>query len=232
MPRDQKTRAEPPIRDEELVALEGFLRDPRRATRAMGVSGIDGYLTALIIGPEVVMPSEYLPWIWDEEEGEGSPDFGDPDEADRCLDILTRMNNRIAGELMRPEPKLLPLFVLDERWSPKEWSQGFADGMGFDEEVWEVLAETHEDWLRTALSGGSLEGRPRPEVARRGLEIAEAIVAIRDYFREGDWREAFEEEGDDPEIPRPYVRPGPKVGRNESCPCGSGRKYKKCCLAA
>jgi|SRR5579872_5308802 len=26
-----------------------------------------------------------------------------------------------------------------------------------------------------------------------------------------------------------YVRPGPKVGRNDPCPCGSGKKYKKCC---
>lgn len=31
-------------------------------------------------------------------------------------------------------------------------------------------------------------------------------------------------------LPRePYVREQPKVGRNEPCPCGSGRKYKKCC---
>ena len=28
----------------------------------------------------------------------------------------------------------------------------------------------------------------------------------------------------------PYRRETPKVGRNESCPCGSGRKYKHCCL--
>jgi SEC-C motif len=33
-----------------------------------------------------------------------------------------------------------------------------------------------------------------------------------------------------PEIPR--VRAATKVGRNEPCPCGSGRKYKKCCGAA
>ena len=25
------------------------------------------------------------------------------------------------------------------------------------------------------------------------------------------------------------VRDAPKIGRNESCPCGSGKKYKKCC---
>ncbi|MDO9534830.1 MAG: tetratricopeptide repeat protein [Bacillota bacterium] len=28
---------------------------------------------------------------------------------------------------------------------------------------------------------------------------------------------------------QPYRRPEPKVGRNEPCPCGSGKKYKKCC---
>ena len=28
-----------------------------------------------------------------------------------------------------------------------------------------------------------------------------------------------------------YQRAGPKVGRNDTCPCGSGKKYKKCCLA-
>lgn len=30
----------------------------------------------------------------------------------------------------------------------------------------------------------------------------------------------------------PVMRAGPKVGRNDPCPCGSGKKYKKCCLAA
>ena len=27
----------------------------------------------------------------------------------------------------------------------------------------------------------------------------------------------------------PYVREEPKIGRNDPCPCGSGKKYKKCC---
>ena len=27
-----------------------------------------------------------------------------------------------------------------------------------------------------------------------------------------------------------YKRAGPKTGRNDPCPCGSGKKYKKCCL--
>jgi preprotein translocase subunit SecA len=32
--------------------------------------------------------------------------------------------------------------------------------------------------------------------------------------------------------PAPFRREDPKVGRNEPCPCGSGKKYKKCCGAA
>jgi preprotein translocase subunit SecA len=30
--------------------------------------------------------------------------------------------------------------------------------------------------------------------------------------------------------PEPRAADGQKVGRNDPCPCGSGKKYKKCCL--
>ena len=51
-------------------------------------------------------------------------------------------------------------------------------------------------------------------------------------------KEEFEDEWDNikgnsnaflPEA-APYIRSAPKVGRNDPCPCGSGKKYKKCCL--
>lgn len=29
---------------------------------------------------------------------------------------------------------------------------------------------------------------------------------------------------------QPFIREEPRVGRNDPCPCGSGKKYKKCCL--
>ena len=37
-------------------------------------------------------------------------------------------------------------------------------------------------------------------------------------------------EGDaaEPKPAQPYVRPDRKIGRNEPCPCGSGKKYKQC----
>ncbi|MEZ5815984.1 MAG: DUF1186 domain-containing protein [Hyphomicrobiaceae bacterium] len=41
-----------------------------------------------------------------------------------------------------------------------------------------------------------------------------------------------DETGDDEEFDEagPIVREGRKIGRNEPCPCGSGKKYKKCCM--
>ena len=45
-----------------------------------------------------------------------------------------------------------------------------------------------------------------------------------------------DDELDDPDseisVVETYVRPTPKIGRNDPCPCGSGKKYKKCCLEA
>ncbi len=40
-------------------------------------------------------------------------------------------------------------------------------------------------------------------------------------------KEAFAEAGSDKA--KPVKRPGSRIGRNDPCPCGSGRKYKKCC---
>ncbi|MGA2143413.1 MAG: SEC-C metal-binding domain-containing protein [Bryobacteraceae bacterium] len=34
----------------------------------------------------------------------------------------------------------------------------------------------------------------------------------------------------DAQKPESYRRPKPKIGRNHPCPCGSGHKYKRCCL--
>jgi uncharacterized protein YecA (UPF0149 family) len=40
------------------------------------------------------------------------------------------------------------------------------------------------------------------------------------------------EDLDEEYYPDTYIRAAPKVGRNNPCPCGSGKKYKKCCGVA
>ena len=44
------------------------------------------------------------------------------------------------------------------------------------------------------------------------------------YANPGETRDDF-----DPAPIAPIRRSGAKVGRNDPCPCGSGKKYKKCC---
>ncbi|KYH35261.1 chaperone protein DnaJ [Clostridium tepidiprofundi DSM 19306] len=46
-------------------------------------------------------------------------------------------------------------------------------------------------------------------------------------FDEGYYNEGFDEQYY--ELQKPFIREEPKIGRNDPCPCGSGKKYKKCC---
>ena len=82
------------------------------------------------------------------------------------------------------------------------------------------------------------------ELGWEGTELgAGTVEVVAEYFEKGRRNRHHEiaqfrrEDGAwyfyDGQAPTPQtvVRTGPKVGRNEPCPCGSGRKYKKCCAA-
>jgi uncharacterized protein YecA (UPF0149 family) len=59
--------------------------------------------------------------------------------------------------------------------------------------------------------------------------LPEIVLALHDQVLSLD--ADLDVDGEDTEGPEEaYVRAGPKVGRNDPCPCGSGKKYKKCCL--
>jgi hypothetical protein len=89
------------------------------------------------------------------------------------------------------------------------------------------------DDVRNAYS----EGRDRPEWERFANPWRDFYAPVAIERRQERWAE--EESGlglddsedelpDEPMVP--YVRGAAKVGRNDPCPCGSGRKYKRCCL--
>jgi preprotein translocase subunit SecA len=64
------------------------------------------------------------------------------------------------------------------------------------------------------------------------------VEAVEAQRRRNEAEKMFEHKNSSPEEsgeaaapvkPQTAVRQGPKVGRNEPCPCGSGKKYKQCC---
>jgi hypothetical protein len=82
--------------------------------------------------------------------------------------------------------------------------------------------------------------------AKPMLEIYAELIEEEDedfYIAENDFEDEYDDEYDDDDDlfftledrdnsgGIPYVRPEPKIGRNDKCPCGSGKKYKKCCAA-
>ena len=81
--------------------------------------------------------------------------------------------------------------------------------------------------LRTENGGENDESGVVEFIARyREKDKAVKHHEVADFARvEGRWYFV------DGHAPKPVqsVRQGPKIGRNDPCPCGSGKKYKKCC---
>jgi hypothetical protein len=79
-----------------------------------------------------------------------------------------------------------------------------------------------------------------PQEARAGVPAlcGDFLAALQDDGRLADGRSlgayaralagAFGEAASG--TSKPFVNPGSKLGRNDPCPCGSGKKYKKCCM--
>lgn len=111
-------------------------------------------------------------------------------------------------------------------------------------ELLEAVRRAYKDGLIdpgfASLEGIERDLRSRPEGRR------ERHYVITDAINEMAWWAAFHPEDSRPrplpkltapsappepasyDRPLPYVRE-PKIGRNDPCPCGSGKKYKKCC---
>jgi len=104
---------------------------------------------------------------------------------------------------------------------------------GLREDAWRPLLESEDDdYLVYPIIAFCEDeaGRPLLELSPRDREtlradapdqIAGAVLDLAEHW------------GRRPKTPppQPIVRAGPKVGRNDPCPCGSGKKHKKCCGA-
>ena len=239
--------ASTPLSDAELDALSELLAADWAPETTMDIEQLDGFLAGVICAPRVVLPSAYLPEIF----GDGEPEYPDHATAQRFFDLLLRRHNQIATALNAPIERLddprayVPLLIdwegdaellleLDPGETPPRygelWARGFLRAVQLTPEDWapdddEEGAELVDDALRTILAlvpdDDEKNGVAQSPEARDGM-VADALVAaydLRDYWREAQ----FERE----RVKEP-IRRAPKVGRNDPCPCGSGKKFKLC----
>lgn len=226
--------APPVITDADLERLEEFLRSDAVPESAMDVPMLEGFLTALVIGPRMVMPSAWIPWVWDFEHGEQGAEFADMAQAQEVFGLIMGLMNRVADAFKRDPASFEPVFFRDAAWGAAEWCEGFlAATRLFDADEWAAL------WTRDAMKPGDgglvtpflrlgdeagFEITQKEGSAQRWLDaVVPSLVAIHAYW--------LEQRPVQPDIavPRTVRRDAPKVGRNDPCPCGSGQKYKKCC---
>jgi uncharacterized protein len=225
-----------PLTDAEVDRLGDFL-EGCKGGRSMNVEELDGFFAALIAGPDTVMPSEYYPEVFGGEMTDAC-EFSSLDEANEILGLMTRHWNTIAGELFNGEV-YVPLLLEDEagKVNGNDWAQGFIRGRDMRHDSWVGLLEDEEH-------GGCLlpmmmlnyehdddpEMRPEPITPENREKIivhmAAGLMGAYRYFRQSQ-----QDHGGAGFISEPR-RTASKVGRNDLCPCGSGKKYKKCCGGA
>jgi uncharacterized protein len=225
-----------PLTDAELDRLGDFLRNCKGG-RAMNVEALDGFFAALIAGPEVVMPSEYYREVFGGEISD-TCEFNSLDEANEILGLIMRHWNDIAATLFKGKV-YVPLLLEDEDGIAlgNDWARGFVRGIDMRHDGWAELVDDEEH-------GGCLipvmmlchehdqdpEMRPEPISPEKREEVivwmAAGLLGAYRYFREH--REAYADTTLSPERRRDVS----KTGRNDPCPCGSGKKYKRCCGGA
>ncbi len=138
----------------------------------------------------------------------------------------------VFGEQMREIERVVLLRCIDELWMDHiDYMQDLKGGIGLNayaqrnpvneykivgaDAFDDMIAEIRENTVRAILSAV-----PRTEIKREQM-AKEQSASIENIG------------GDKPAKKKPMVKKAAeKVGRNDPCPCGSGKKYKKCCGAA
>ena len=155
----------------------------------------------------------------------------------------------LIGDAMRQIEKQVMLQVLDGLWKEHlqtmdQLRQGihlraYANKNPKQEykreafELFEALLERLKQEVVRILSHLQIKRQDEAElIEQKRREEAELQQLAFQHAQASALPKAEQERGQQAEAPQqPMVRDAPKVGRNDPCPCGSGKKYKQCCGA-
>ena len=227
--------------DDDLERLDAALMALPEENEPMLLTEFDGFCAGLITCPDMIPPSVWLGQVWGPG---GLPEFENLSDMQALLDLVTAHYNRVAVLLMQPGA-YYPVLDEDRRngdvlW--EFWMMGFVAARRFRPEAWNLIRESDDARAKRALrqmddlgriainfSEGEV-GKPG-RLAKRAPELIPDLVEDLNVFAKSRM----------PRLPPGFplaanIASAPasfgKTGRNDSCPCGSGRKYKKCCGAA
>jgi len=95
----------------DLDALNDYLMSDHAPDDCMGLSDLDGFLTGIVVGPELIMPSEWMPMIWGGDE----PLFETEQEMQVVLGTIMGRYNEIAACFNANAAEFEPIFWRGQR---------------------------------------------------------------------------------------------------------------------
>ncbi|MBI1395503.1 MAG: UPF0149 family protein [Betaproteobacteria bacterium] len=222
--------ADVPMTEAEINRLETLLEEPPAGAEPLWLDSLQGFIAAVVSAPK---PVERARWL---EIALGADRDWDADaDAAELVRLVDRLREDVLRDLVEGEGLPLLLYPTDEsgeKFDFVPWVSGYLEGVELAEPGWyESGDEAVVDELLfplVVLAGGleddddlqealEAEGGDEEQLRRQcEEELPLAVQQAFDYWVQ--WRK-----------PAPARRDEPKTGRNDPCPCGSGKKYKNCC---
>jgi uncharacterized protein len=244
-----------PLTDQDIETLDARLADID-PDHSMVVEELDGFFAALACCPQPVPREEWLALVLGESPRAAVAARGEGADAS-LLKLIERHRAAVAGMLYDAQG-FAPVLSHDEQGRPwgHAWAIGFARGMALRPDAWgpledddeladalepvmRLVADAHRDAEDDEASPeGAFEDReaardtstaeddedyePIAEDERESVihDMLDGVQDAYDFFREARARAL---------APATQRRGLPKIGRNDPCTCGSGRKFKNCC---
>lgn len=212
------------ISETELDRIEQYLNAPERADATLPLDMVQGLFAAVASAPAPIPQERWLPQVL----GSGHL-FTDEEEKKEITSLLARFAEDTARQLNEGEGFDFILYGEDEDLAP--WAEGYLEGVDLAEPAWEESADADDiDTMLfpfLALTGEAKEislqaGEEWMSEAEEKEMLAEVREGLADHLID------IRQHWFDKSIPPTVKREGPKVGRNDPCPCGSGKKYKSC----
>ena len=221
--------------DDEFEELEELLTSDVVPEDCMDLEMLDGFLAAVLASPTRLAPEQWLPAVWSAHGDEVS--FGSGSQMQRVILLVRRYYNEVATTLGQPEgwePFCYAASEGDSLAIGEEWIEGFAQGLELWPEDWEAgvpveAAEAVRNALDALMAPWADEAAEQADEDTRLQWLELAVSGLGEIV--GQWRKLDLAPLELLSVDRPAGSTPAGVGRNDPCPCGSGKKYKKCCGA-
>jgi|SRR5690606_22448180 len=207
-----------------LDDLDDYLMSDSSPAESMLLSDLDGFLTGVAVGPEAIPPDEWWPIIW----GETAPQFDAESQAKAVLGAIMGRYEEIVRQI--DDEMVEPIFWQSgDTVIAWDWADGFAETFSLRQRHWTKMAKSEAGILLVPIMMlcdpenllNELEVEEKEQAVDEAVAaLPDTVLAIAAYWRMSE----LEKKSVSTDL-HSMARPG----RNDPCPCGSGKKFKKCC---